>query len=406
MTTDITTTTANKVIVVGMLDTMLVRDRSTQRDKETGRARLVPITLKEARNRGKGGLREELTIQVRSPYGGMFAMKIELEPDVPGAELLESAEAETLLAFEGTLQLKQTFDPFYASDQQDYRGRIDRGRPTRALQILVRNVREPNEQERRASSAVWLEGVVAEPPQVSRHPDLPSMQLAGTIIRVAYARPADFPGLQATIEEAVEINVAVSTTYANAEVLYRPGNTVRIVGQLDCRLERQAGPSVQGKLTEIDAQWAETKASLVGKPADLRRAENTYRRQRMRIEEAPRLFVLALAADLLAGEPIALADTYQMRRDFVRTQRQQREARRQRVIADQQRRAASATPRPEVAEGIGDMPLIASAADVGVDPAAGTTRTARPRRRVEQSATEIQPLDSEANHSSDQPDAA
>jgi hypothetical protein len=60
-------------------------------------------------------------------------------------------------------------------------------------------VREPNAEERRASSAVWLEGEIAEPPQIVRHPELPSIQLAGTILRVTYARPADFPGLAATI---------------------------------------------------------------------------------------------------------------------------------------------------------------------------------------------------------------
>ena len=64
-----------------------------------------------------------------------------------------------------------------------------------------------------------LEGVVAEPPQVSRHPELPSMQLAGTILRVTAARPADFPGLPATIDETVEVNIAVPTRYGQAEGL-------------------------------------------------------------------------------------------------------------------------------------------------------------------------------------------
>jgi hypothetical protein len=62
-------------------------------------------------------------------------------------------------------------------------------------------------EERRASSAVWLEGEIAEPPQISRHPDLPSIQLAGTILRVTYARPADFPGLGATITATMDVDV-------------------------------------------------------------------------------------------------------------------------------------------------------------------------------------------------------
>jgi hypothetical protein len=137
MTTDTLTTIAatNKVIVVGMLDTMLVQDRNVKRDKESGKRKLIEVTKKTGRDREKGGRWENLTLQVRSPYGGMFAMKIELEPDVPGAELLAAAEAETLLAFEGTLQLKRTFDGRFARDGQDAHGRLDRGLPTRALQL-------------------------------------------------------------------------------------------------------------------------------------------------------------------------------------------------------------------------------------------------------------------------------
>jgi len=378
-TETITTSTANKVIVVGMLDTMLVQDRNARRDREGGKRKLVEVTKKEGRDRGRGGRWENLTLQVRSPYGGMFAMRLELEPDVPGAELLAAAEADTLLAFEGILQLKRTFDGRFARDLQDDRGRLDRGLPTRALQLYVTRVREPNSEERRSSSAVWLEGVVAEPPQVSRHPDLPSMQLAGTILRVTAARPADFPGLPATIDETVEVNVAAPTSYAQADALYRQGNRVRIVGQLDCRLERQTGPSVVAKLAEIDATWEQHKTALAARPQELQRAMRAYRMERMRFEESPRLYVLALSVDLMAGEPLTLEETYEQRRAWVREQRQLREERRTRAAADQQRRMAA--QQPEATEHTHDlsMPGLVEIEDQ----AAADTKNTRPRRRVE-----------------------
>jgi hypothetical protein len=37
--------------------------------------------------------------------------------------------------------------------------------------VLVMRIRAPNEFERRSASAVWLEGSVMEPPQISCHPD-------------------------------------------------------------------------------------------------------------------------------------------------------------------------------------------------------------------------------------------
>ena len=50
----------------------------------------------------------------------------------------------------------ETVDPRFAQDTCDQRGRLDRGRPTRELKLLVSCIREPNEQERRASSAVSM----------------------------------------------------------------------------------------------------------------------------------------------------------------------------------------------------------------------------------------------------------
>jgi hypothetical protein len=385
MTTEMTATT-NQVIVVGMLDTMLIRDRDAGRDKERGRRAMIEVTKKIGRDREKGGRWETMALQVRSPYGGMFAMQIELEPDVPGVELVASAEVEALLAFEGTLQLKRSFDGRFAREGQDARGRLDRGLPTRALHLHVTRVREPNTEERRASSAVWLEGVVAEPPQVSRHPELPSIQLAGTILRVSTARPADFPGLPATIDETVEINVAIPTSAAQAEALYRQGNRVRIVGQLDCRMERQGGPSVVAKLAEVDGEWAQRKADLAGKPQELQQATRMYRRQRMRFEEMPRLYVLALSVALLEGEPVALEDTYEQRRTWVREQRQLREERRARTAAEQQRRAAAPRPDRAAPERSDEAPVL-GAADEETHPLAGAIKATRPRRRVEAAIT-------------------
>jgi hypothetical protein len=386
MTSEPLTTTANKVIVVGMLDTMLVRDRSARRGE--GRGALTEVTTRELRMRGKGGTRQELAIQTRAPYGGMFAMKIELEPDVPGAELLDQAQADTLLAFEGMLQLKQTFNPTFARDQQDHRGRLDRGLPTRMLQMYVARVREPNEQESRTGSAVWLEGEVAEPPQVKRHPELPSIQLAGTILKVTYARPAGLPGLSAALDETVEINVAIPTSSTCAGALYRQGNVVRVVGQLDCQMERQAGQSVTARLAEIDSAWVASKAELANKPQELRRAERAYRAQRMRIEEAPRLYVLALNAELLSGEPMELGDTFQMRRDWTRAQRQQREERRARIAADRQRRAGNSKSRHSDDMRINDASIL-PIGDVGIHAEAGVSEAVRPRRKVEETGEQF-----------------
>jgi hypothetical protein len=364
MSTEITTNTANKVIVVGMLDTMLVRDRGDKRDRRGGRDQVIEVTRKAGRTRGTGGRWENLRLQVRSPYGGMFAMPIEIEPNVPGAELLESATADTMLAIEGSLQLRQTFDRRYATDAKDAHGRTDRGRPMRELQLLVSCLREPDAQERRASSAVWVEGEVAEPPLISRHPDLPSIQLASTILSVSFGRPADFPGIAATIQETVDVNIAIPTSHGDAEKLYRQGNIVRVVGQLDCRMEEQGGEAVRIKLAAIDADWAERRTELTGKAGELRRAEAAYLRVRQRFEAAPRLYVLTGGAELLAGEVTNIEATYQARREFVRNRRQQQDARRARTLAERAGRLG-VTPASHILNRSVEMPVPALIHDGG-----------------------------------------
>jgi hypothetical protein len=346
MTIEMTATErTNRVIVVGRLDTTLVRRRGA--DKDGGRVKRDEVTVREGRNamRGKS---ERLTVQVRSAFGGMFALPIEIEPDVPGANLLEGAEPDTLLAFEGALQLKQRFDARYARDERDSRGRVDRGKPVRELQLLVGCIRAPREDEQRAGSAVWLEGTVLEPPQVTRHPELPTVQLAGTVLRVACEREASYPGLPAVTAEAVEVNVSVPTSHREAERLYRPGNVVRVVGQIDCKVERQGGEAVTAKLQALDAEWAERREALASKPQELRVAEGDYRRMRRRFEEAARVYVLAGHVELVSGEPVHLEETYELRRAFVAERRRRQSERRERVGVDRQRRAEEKEQRQQV----------------------------------------------------------
>jgi hypothetical protein len=254
------------------------------------------------------------------------------------------------------------------------------GRPTRELHFLVTRVREPNDEERSAASGVWLEGEVTEPPQISRHPELPAIQLAGTILKVAFARPTAFPGLHGTMQEVAEVNVVVPTSHPDAEELFRQGNRVRVMGQLDCRMEFQGGESVRAKLAEIDAEWAERKQTLAAQPVELRRAEAQYRRTRQRYEAAPRLYVTASYVELIEGEPLPLEATYEARRSFVRSRRQQQAERRTRTMAERGQRASRLASQLD-AEGTNDVRILPMA-DVGIHADAGITKAARPRKRV------------------------
>ena len=71
---------ANKVTVIGMLDTMRMRDRDARRGESR---KLIETTRRAGRDRGTGGRWERLVFQVRSPYGGLFALPVEIAPNAP-----------------------------------------------------------------------------------------------------------------------------------------------------------------------------------------------------------------------------------------------------------------------------------------------------------------------------------
>jgi hypothetical protein len=92
--------------------------------------------------------------------------------------------------------------------------------------------------------------------------------------------------------------------------------------------------------------------------------------------------VLTGNAELVAGEPLPLEETFAARREFVKQRRQQQEARRQRAAGEQAQRAKRSRLGPDVDESIDDMPVL-TIADVGMHPQAGMTKSTRPRKRAD-----------------------
>jgi hypothetical protein len=314
----------NRVIVVGTLDT--IRDRG--RD----------ATTRQMRNDVRGRI-ERVTLQVTSPYIGAFQLPLEFEPGVKGRELLEGARGgETVLIAEGYLQLQKSFDARFAQSAED------RGREVREMRLHVRELRTPSDAEREAASAVWLEGVVAQPVRLIRHPELPNIQFATTILDVTLQRPSAFPGSRAVLTEQARVRIAIPTTHEHAELLFRPGNRVRVEGAVDCVLEAQGGAEVEAKrdelregyARELDAlpeRWQQEQAAwrqrAQGRDAARqegsgkgrrphrrppavtlelaqRELERRHRRELQRIGFAPRVQVMVGFVELIEGTPATL----------------------------------------------------------------------------------------------------
>lgn len=355
--------TTNRVIVVGTLDT--VRDRGKQ------------ATTRTQRNELHGTI-ERMALQVTSPYIGTFQLPLEFEPGVKGRELLRGAKAgETVVVAEGNLQLKKTFDPRYAQDVEH------RSREVHEMALHVRELRAPTDAEREATSAVWLEGIVAQPVRLLRHPELPNVQLATTILEVTMNRPSPFPGSRVVQSERVRVRVAIPTTHPHAELLYRPDNLVRAEGEVDCLLETQGGEEIRAAVATLRVEWTvkqDERAAM--SEQDRQSAERRFRRDLQRITQAPRVQVVLGYIELLEGTPATLDESQDLRRAFVRQMRARR--------ASNELMRATASGKGRGSEGqqgsdgmsVGDTaaPGEIGATAPGIDSAAGTTHAIRPRK--------------------------
>src|SRR5689334_14535 len=81
--------TANKVVIVGVLDTVRQRVHDGERRGET---RVVYTTTAERRTPLRGVV-DRFSMQLVSPFGEPFALPLELAPGVRGSELLHQATA-------------------------------------------------------------------------------------------------------------------------------------------------------------------------------------------------------------------------------------------------------------------------------------------------------------------------
>ena len=265
------------------------------------------------------------------------------------------------------------------------------------------------------------QGENGAPPDVCErflHPELPNIQFATTILDVTLRRPPAFPGSRAVLTEQARVRVAIPTTHEHAELLFRPGNRVRVEGAVDCVLEAQGGAEIEAKrdelregyARELDAlpeRWQQEQAAWrqraqgrdaarqegQGRGRDRRPPavtlelaqrdmERRHRHELQRIGFAPRVQVMVGYVELIEGTPATLDESQELRRAFVK------ELRGRRVSNAAMRATASGRGRGPDGRREGDgiaIALIESGATApGIDPDAGTVSVIRPRRASKQ----------------------
>lgn len=325
----------NQVIVIGALY------REREGAGGGGRRRREVNTL--------GGRERRYELQTLTPYRDPYALPLLLGSSRVGAALQQVSGGQAMV-ITGELRLERRIDPRFAARPTDP---SDRGLDVRELALVVTGLRPADAAEAEAGggSAAWVEGRVAEPPRVSRHPSHPGLRFETTTLTVEMVRPSPIPGARASVVEQVSVRVAIPATHPQAGYLRRVGNLVRATGQLDCVLGTRGGAGVDRALGALDAEYTAQAEALAGDQDAMRRLQASYRRRLGGLLDVPQLRVVVAHVEPLAGAE-ALSERERRRALIAHTER--RIARREGISAARERRARLAAGDEEPQRGAGD----------------------------------------------------
>ena len=301
----------NKAIVVGSLDMVLNRKR-----KET---------LLDAYRTPIGGQEYRAAVQLITTEGEPYSLALDVHPRIPGYDLFEGADSTTCLVFEGAVRLFTRYDSRYAE------GNDDAGRRVTEMRLDVRQIREPNADEPDGATGVWLEGTVMEPPRFERHYEQTSLQVGITTLRIMLDQASDerpvLSVVRRSIPPALDVQVAVPTSDEMARLLYRPGNRVRIDGELSRWMLPQYGNVVQSTLDKRNAEHEAAIAAAANKQ-EQDALVRQYRREVQNLSLQARTLVMVSYVEAVdeASTPISYDAARDLRREFLKDIRKKRKA--------------------------------------------------------------------------------
>jgi hypothetical protein len=213
---------------------------------------------------------------------------------------------------------------------------------------------------------VWLRGRVLTPIRTLRHVEKP-IRIATTTLQIMPTHTRK--GSRARMLARANVPVTIPLDHPDAEALFRPGNEVVVEGMLERVTVLLNGQEVERAVAALDSGWETERAGLGA--AEQARRERGYGRRRWRLLEGARTRVVAGYVELVQGTPATLNEGLAIRREQQRQRMQEQRERRERT---------------EVGTAPTIVALEPSAVAGGIDPAAGTMRSVRPRRRAEGAA--------------------
>jgi hypothetical protein len=194
---------------------------------------------------------------------------------------------------------------------------------------------------------------------------------------------AGYPGLRRRMRERLEIPVAILTSDEQAGLLYRPGNRVKVDGELTRWIMEQGGQKVKATTDKV-RQDHEANLTAAKSEEEKRAIVRQYRRQMRALTQQPRTIVLASFVESLSNEneALSLQDAIRMRREFSKELRNRRRKRQEQGAKKQK-----ATIEAPAAEGTGAVAAAPADAVAVPEPPQPVPLVVPVRRRTSREAT-------------------
>lgn len=256
------------------------------------------------RNYASGrGFEEQVMLQIISPFGNRFSLKLLLDRSSQGIGLLHDAFVGVPLIATGTLEW----------ERQGIRGLpqdIELKRSSLSCSMRVSQLAYATGEEDFGCDVSMI-GTIVAAPRIAKHPLRPSMLLASTILEVQQSRQRN--ASRASFKDIQRVPIVIHAQHPDAPKLLRIGNQVHIEGMLERVPVEMKGQDIDRALEELELAWM-LEQQQIKHPEDLEKAERQYLSRHHRIQHSSVSRIVVGYAELLEGTPQSLRAAQSARR--------------------------------------------------------------------------------------------
>lgn len=249
------------------------------------------------------GYEEQLMLQIISPFGGRFSMKLLLDRRSAGSQLLQEAFVGCPYIASGTLEWER--QPVYGLPEA-----IQLKRSSMSCSLRVAQLRHAQGNEEFGCD-ISMVGTIVAAPRIVPHPLRPSILLASTILETQQTEQRT--GSRAQFKDIQRIPIVIPAQHQDAPNLLRLGNRVYIEGMLERVPVELKGQDIDQALEALQLDWMQQQQHIKGLE-EREKAERHYLSLRHRIQYSQVSRIVVGFAELLAGSTQSLRAAQSARR--------------------------------------------------------------------------------------------